>query len=206
MLFALCAFLLMSLGIPASSFGTFLFAAGCIPFLLDASINLYNLGRPSTATVEEIHENSEYRSMNDAEDKNFVDPSERILPRSIRENNTLHYLLTSNWKDNAANVEETSVQKQMTAFTMLLAFLFLGGAAIVSGNGPAVGTMSLLYGGSGLVGYLGFKLPPLFRAISVNATSGLCAVMALGAMASGGLSLSILMLTALHIIDLMQGA
>jgi hypothetical protein len=41
MLFALCAFLLMSLGIPITSFGTFLFALGCIPFLLDASINLY---------------------------------------------------------------------------------------------------------------------------------------------------------------------
>jgi hypothetical protein len=31
----------MSLGIPITSFGTFLFALGCIPFLLDASINLY---------------------------------------------------------------------------------------------------------------------------------------------------------------------
>ena len=144
--------------------------------------------------------------MNDAEDKNFVDPSERILPRSLMENNTAHYLLTSNWKDDAANAEENSVQKQMTAFSMLLAFIILGGAAVVSGGGAAVGTMSLLYGGSGLAGYLGFRLPPLFKAISVNATSGLCAVLGLGAMMSGGLSLTILMLTALHVIDLMQGA
>lgn len=206
MLFALCAFLLMSLGIPASSFGTLLFALGCVPFLLDASVNLYNLGRPSSTTVEVLNEREEYHKMNDSEDKNFVDPSERILPRSLRENNTAHYLLTCNWKDDAANAEDNTVQKQMTAFSMCLAFLFFGGAAVVSGNGPAAGTLAMVYGGTGLLGYLGFKLAPIFKAVSVNATAGVGAALALGAMLSGGMSMSMIMLTALLTIDLMQGA
>lgn len=204
MLFALVAFLLMSMGVPSGFFGTSLFAAGLIPFILDASVNLVQLAtQPSTATVEEIRSEG-YQSMKDSEERNMVHPSERVLPRSLREGNTTNFMLTQNWKDNAADAEDNSVAKQLTAFAMLLGFLGLGGVALSQGN-AAAGALSLAYGSTGLIGYLGFKLPPLLKAINVNATAAAGAVLSVGSMLTGGLGVNMFILAALFMVDFNEG-
>ena len=88
---------------------------------------------------------------------------------------------------------------------MLLGFLALGGTEFATGEAAVVGGLSLLYAGAGLTRYLGFKLPPVIKAISVNATAAVGALLGAGAIASHGPSLNLLMLTALFIIDLIQG-
>lgn len=204
MLVALLAFMFMSFGLTGGAFSTLIFALGCLPFVLDGGVNLIRLALPWSSRNDENEEGQEYQKMSDSEDKNFVDASDRILPRSLRDNTITSFLLTRNWKDNASNTEDNSTPKQLTAFTMLVAYLLLGGAAVASGS-QLVGTVSLAYAGSGLAQYLGARLPPVLRAMSVNAVSGLGAIFGLGAMATGGVSLTLLMLTALHIIDLVCG-
>lgn len=87
--------------------------------------------------------------MSDSEDKNFIDASDRILPKSLSDNTVTSYLLTRNWKDNASNTEDNSTPKQLTGFTMLVAYLLLGSAAVASGS-PAFGAVSLAYAGAGM--------------------------------------------------------
>jgi hypothetical protein len=89
---------------------------------------------------------------------------------------------------------------------MIAAYFLLGGVALSAGSGPAVGTVSIAYASTGLAGYLGFRLPPTFRAMSVNAVSGLGALLGISAIATSGVNMTLLMLTALHIIDLICGA
>lgn len=84
---------------------------------------------------------------------------------------------------------------------MLMGFLYLGGSAMASGN-KAVGALSIGYGATGVVSYLGFSLSPIFRLLNVNAVSGIGVALGFGAMFTGGLDLTLLMLTALHIVDL----
>jgi hypothetical protein len=89
---------------------------------------------------------------------------------------------------------------------MLVAYFLLGGVTLGTGSGAAVGTLSLAYASTGLASYLGFRLPPTFKVMSVNAVSGLGAILGIVAMATGGVDLTLLMLTTLHIIDLICGA
>ena len=111
MLTALLAFMFMSFGLTGSAFTAALFTVGLIPFILDALVNLTRLALPSSRTEESEQRQEEYHKMNDSEDKNFVDASDRILPRSLRDNTVASFLLTRNWKDNAANADENSTQK-----------------------------------------------------------------------------------------------
>jgi hypothetical protein len=81
---------------------------------------------------------------------------------------------------------------------MLAAYLILGGSAIVSGSAPALGTLSVAYGASGIVSYLGFTLAPIMRLFNINAVSA-----GIGAttMLTGQINMTLIMLTCLHIID-----
>lgn len=54
---------------------------------------------PSETTGED---SCEYVKMTDAEERNFIDASERLLPRSLRDNPVTGYMLTRNWKDDAS--------------------------------------------------------------------------------------------------------
>lgn len=94
----------------------------------------------------------------------------------------------------------------MVAFGLLLGYLVFGGVALATGTGPAVGTLSLIYGGAGLVQYLGFKTAPVIRALSVNAMSVLGALLGAGAIMTSELSLTLMLLTLLHILDLLHAA
>lgn len=84
---------------------------------------------------------------------------------------------------------------------MLIAFLVLGGSAIVSGSAPALGTLSVAYGASGIVSYLGFTLAPIMRLFNINAVSAVAAGMGAIAMLTGQINMTLIMLTSLHIID-----
>ena len=55
-----------------------------------------------------------------------------------------------------------------------------------------------------MVSYLGFSMSPIFRFLNVNAISGVAAFLGLGAMFTGGVDLTLLLLTSLHIIDLVN--
>lgn len=88
---------------------------------------------------------------------------------------------------------------------MLLGYLGLGGAVVASGSGPAVGALSLAYGGAGLVSYLGIGLPPVLRALSVNATAGVGAVLGLGTLIAGSANMTLILLSTLFIIDFVNG-
>ena len=139
--------------------------------------------------------------MTDSEDRNFIVASERLLPRSLRDNNLSESLLTSNWKDDAS-ATDNSISKQMIAFALILGYLICGGVALVSKQGTAVGALSLVYGGAGLVQYLGFRTAPIIRALSVNAVSIIGLILGAGAILTNGLSITLLFLTLLHGIDL----
>jgi hypothetical protein len=84
---------------------------------------------------------------------------------------------------------------------MLIAYLVLGGSAIVSGSAPALGTLSVAYGASGIVSYLGFTLAPIMRLFNINAVSAVAAGMGATAMLTGQINMTLIMLTVLHIID-----
>jgi hypothetical protein len=99
-----------------------------LPFVADLLVNLGNLSGPSQ--TEKIEEGSEYAKMTDSEDRNFIDASERLLPRSLRDNNLSESLLTSNWKDDAS-ATDNSISKQMIAFALILGYLMCGGVALV---------------------------------------------------------------------------
>ena len=173
-----------------------------LPFIADYLLSAFILS--STSTDTQIEDGSEYVKMTDSEDRNFIDASERLLPRSLRDNNQANYLLTTNWKDNASNTHENSIFKQMTAFALIIGYLVCGGLALVSKTGTAVGTLSLVYGGAGLVQYLGFRTAPVLRALSVNAVSIIGLLLGAGAILSGGLNMTLLLLITLYGIDLAQ--
>jgi len=88
---------------------------------------------------------------------------------------------------------------------MLVAYFLLGSVTLATGSGTAAGSLTLAYASTGLAGYLGFRLPPTLKAVSVNAVSGLGAILGYAAIATNGLNLTLLMLTTLHIIDLICG-
>lgn len=87
---------------------------------------------------------------------------------------------------------------------MLVAYIVLGGSAIISGAAPALGTLSVAYGTSGIVSYLGFTLAPIMRLLNINAVSVVAAGMGATAMLTGQINMTLLMLTVLHIIDFNQ--
>lgn len=84
---------------------------------------------------------------------------------------------------------------------MIIGYLFLG--AKCSGS---VGALSLTYGVSGALGYFGLADAPIVRLTRVNAISGVGALLGLGSILTGGTSLAMFALTALHLFDLYQGA
>jgi len=170
-----------------------------LPFVADLLMNLGTLSGPSQ--TEQIEEGSEYVKMTDSEDRNFINASERLLPRSLRDNNLSELLLTSNWKDDAS-ATENSISKQMTAFALIIGYLMCGGISLVSKQDKAVGALSLVYGGAGLVQYLGFRTAPIIRALSVNAVSIVGLILGAGAILTNGLNITLLLLTLLHGIDL----
>ena len=153
-----------------------------------------------------MEDGCEYVKMTDVEDRNYIDASERLLPRSLRDNPVSNYMLTRNWKDDASETAEHSLGKQVTAAALILGYLVCGGSALATGAGPAVGAVSLVYGGAGLVQYLSFKTAPLIRAASVNAVSVIGALLGVGAILTNGLSLTLLLLTTMHLIDLSHAA
>lgn len=107
--------------------------------------------------------------------------------------------MTENWKDGA--FEANSTEKQLIAFAMVMASLVLGGSAIASGTAPAAGALSVAYGATGVVKYLGFSLPPILRMLNVNAVAPVAAGIGAATMMTGQLDLTLLLLTSLHIID-----
>lgn len=88
------------------------------------------------------------------------------------------------------------------AFALILGYLIFGGTALVSQQGKAVGALSLVYGGAGLVQYLGFRTAPIVRALSVNAVSIISLILGLAAIMTYGLNITLLFLVLLHGIDL----
>ena len=46
----------MSFGVPSGFFGTILFSAGCIPFIIDAGVNLYTLTGVSNQREKKIRD------------------------------------------------------------------------------------------------------------------------------------------------------
>jgi hypothetical protein len=89
----------------------------------------------------------------------------------------------------------------LTAFAMLAAYLILGGSAIVTGSAPALGTLSVAYGASGIVSYLGFTLAPIMRLFNINAVSAVAAGIGATTMMTGQINMTLIMLTCLHILD-----
>lgn len=63
-----------------------------LPFVADLLINLGSL--TGASQTEQIEEGSEYIKITDSEERNFINPSERLLSRSLRENNLSESLLT----------------------------------------------------------------------------------------------------------------
>lgn len=60
MLVALLAFMFMSFGLTGGVFSTTLFAVGCLPFVLDAGVNLLKLALPRSNRAEEHEDGMGY--------------------------------------------------------------------------------------------------------------------------------------------------
>ena len=96
-------------------FGYLALMGCCLPFFADCLVNGIWLGTgqatQGTATVEELGDASDYQKQNDDADIEHVDPSDRILPESLRENEVTRNLLSRNWKDGASDPQKNSLNK-----------------------------------------------------------------------------------------------
>ena len=84
-----------------------------------------------------------------------MNPSERILPSAVMNNEALSAALTTNWKEGAFDTESNSLAKQMVALITIVGQLYLGSGAINAGNG-GLGASVMAYAVSNAVGYFNF--------------------------------------------------
>jgi hypothetical protein len=94
--------------------------------------------------------------------------------------------------------KRAAIEQRLTYLNELISLCKLRG----SRTNKAVGALSLVYGGAGLVQYLGFRTAPIIRALSVNAVSIVGLILGAGAILTNGLNITLLLLTLLHGIDL----
>ena len=134
-----------------------------------------------------------------------MDPSERLLPQEIVSNVPLANLLTRNWRD-GAYARTNPIEKQLTAFMMIIAYLYLGTSVAATSDQTALGALTVAYGASSLAGYFNIGEAPLARLSRVNGLSVFGGLLGLGAIFSGAGSAAIWLLTMLHMFDIVQGA
>lgn len=131
-------------------------------------------------------------------------PSERIMPDVLRDNQPINNLLSRNWKERAYESTNATV-KQLTAFALILGYMYLGGMAVESNAHVPLGAISLVYAASSLLGYFGLANAPVARLARVNGVSAVCAVLGVGSLLSSGVDAAILAMTAMHAFDAFQG-
>ena len=215
----------MTTGGPASAIGYLGYAACSLPFVLDMLISLRGATNSlreepvenTGCTVEEINNPNQENFLSAEESyaangaprqqEEMLNPSSRLLPEVVAENDTLYNLTTSDWKENAAYESQSNTTvKQLTAFAMIAAYMYLGGSAVESHAMVPLGALTLGYASSSLVGYFGMGQAPLAKFLRTNMVSGICACIGAGSILSSGLDLHILLLTMLHAFDTYVGA
>ena len=136
----------------------------------------------------------------------MVDPSARLLPGVIADNDALYNLATSDWKENGAfeTPSNTTIQ-QLTSFAMIVAYLYLGTSAVESHAMVPLGALTLATAGSSLMGYFGTGSAPIAKLLRTNMMNAICACIGAGSLLSSGLDLHIFLLTVLHMFDAFTG-
>lgn len=147
----------------------------------------------------------EYVQQTDDCDEAKVNPSDRILPGDIVSNRPLANLLTRNWRDNASALTNP-VEKQLMAFMMILAFIYLGGCIGVAGGFGGQATLAVTYGASSMAGYFGFGNAPIARLSRVNGIAIFGAAAGLATFVAGAATGPLMLLTILYLLDIFWGA
>ena len=214
----------MTVGGPASAIGYLGYTLCCLPFLLDLMISLRGATQSMreepevtpSCTVEEINNpnqenflSAEQRQETETRPRQeeMVDPSTRLLPEVIVNNDALYNLTTSDWKENAAfETGNNNTIKQLTSFAMIVAYMYLGGSAVESHAMVPLGALTLGYATSSLVGYFGMGSAPVAKLLRTNMMSAICACIGAGSLLSSGLDLHIFLLTVLHTFDAYLGS
>ena len=90
---------------------------------------------------------------------------------------------------------------------MVAGYMYLGGQLVAGGEHTALGGASMVYAISGLLGYFGLANAPMALFSRANIMSVIMAFMGVVVMATGaGVSLPLILITLMHIFDVMQGA
>lgn len=130
------------IGGPASILSWVAYFLCCLPFFADGLFSLYGAATrlisdaPQTegsCTVEElspaIEEN--FLGQNNATDRqsDMLHPSDRLVPNAIASNEPLNNLVTSDWKENAVE-SNNSTTKQLVSFALIAGYLTVGGMTV----------------------------------------------------------------------------
>lgn len=160
----------------------------------------------SQATVEEMNEEREenFISSNEVRQERMYDPSEVLMPEGLRGDNPIGNLCMQSWRDNGFR-EDKSLTTQFLSLAMIAGYLTLGGVLVSNGSNEIIGGASIAYALSGLLGYFGIGHAPVVAFARNNINSVILAIMGLLSVVSGGMSLPLLMITMMHIFDVMQG-
>lgn len=149
--------------------------------------------------------------MNNDEDRDptvkeeMYEPSDRLMPDAIAQIEPVNNLLTRNWKENAY-AQGNSTAKQLSAFALILGYFYLGGSAVESQAMVPLGSVTLAYAASSLMGYFGLGNAPVAKLMRTNMVSIVCAIMGICSMVSSGMDIHLAILTVLHLFDAYQGA
>ena len=133
-------------------------------------------------------------------------PSDAVLPSVIQDSEPLNNLMTSNWRDNGYR-EDKSLMTQFIALMMLAGYGYCGTELVSSGTNAMIGASTLVYAGSGLLGYFGIGSAPLAVFARANIMSVIlagCGVVSI--LTSGMTDYILLLLTMMHMADAMMGA
>lgn len=197
---------------PSSMMGMIMYLLCCAPFLVDLGVSALNMARRSRqeevvggATVEELNESEEedYAPADRealGQSTEQVAPSDRLVPAEFSAVPPVHNLLTSDWKEGASD-ENFSQMKQVVAYALIAAQLFLGSQVVAHTDSPNLGIVSLTYGTASLAGYFGLANIPVMRLARVNGIALVAAFMGIGSILTGGLDLMIFLLTVVNLFD-----
>ena len=90
---------------------------------------------------------------------------------------------------------------------MIAGYLSCGGLLVSGGTSEIIGWISIVYGLTGLLGYFGIGNAPAAVFARSNMNSVILAIMGFFSILTGGtLSIPLILVTLMHIFDVMQGS
>ena len=196
---------------PASALSFLAFAGCCLPFAGDFALSVGDTYRRvttgrSASDIQVTAENEESFFQADSQRRvTFIEPSQRLLPAGIANNEPVHNLLTRDWKENQIDSSNPTLS-QISAFLVIAGMMYLGGTCLADEESRAAGAIAVTSAGSSLLGYMGTGDAPVMRLVRTNMVSTICALFCIILIATMGMSMPVLALLLLCGYDTYQGA